>query len=283
MSKIVKINESQKRRLFEAYSDGFSFDELTELGKQSLEGINCSPSQIRYCTKYLGASVGEGSSRMVYTLSDNMILKLAYGHMYQAGIEQNKLEWKLFREAQSSLLPRIYGVDDNFTYLICESVNPADYTDFEKILGIPYMETYVQHSEKIQMTMGKEGDSKVGYDKYFDNLKGIREKYNGYCAKTILDYITYRYALFPGAKEEELEKNMEKNNRYAKRINIKELEWVVEKSDWFSEIKRLSKKFGLYDFGITNFGIVNRYGTPKIVILDSGFNPNISKKYYRGR
>jgi len=31
---------------------------------------------------------------------------------------------------------------------------------------------------------------------------------------------------------------------------------------------------------IENFGVVNRDGNPTIVILDSGFNENIWKRYY---
>jgi hypothetical protein len=31
--KVIKINESQKKRLFEAYREGFSLKELSALGK----------------------------------------------------------------------------------------------------------------------------------------------------------------------------------------------------------------------------------------------------------
>lgn len=283
MGRKININESQKGKLFEAYSDGFTFDKLTELGKESLQGINCGPLQIKYCTEYLGYPFAEGSSRIVYTLSDNIILKLAYGLKYHAGIEQNKFEWKLFQEANTPLLPRIFACDDNFTYLVSESVNPAEYVDFEKILGIPYTNEYMQRSEKIPLYFGKEGDAKVGYNDYFDDLKGLYERYNGYCVKNILAYITYKNVLMPTASPYDIEKIMERDNCPTMKVDSDEIERIIKETEWFSEVDKLSKKFGLYDFGITNFGIVNRNGTPLIVILDSGFNLDIFKKYYLRR
>ena len=36
--KIIRINESQKHRLFEAYSEGFSFENLTMIGEGQFGG-----------------------------------------------------------------------------------------------------------------------------------------------------------------------------------------------------------------------------------------------------
>lgn len=68
--KVIFINESQKKRLFEAYDGEFSFSELDRL---NLNGM------YDYCLKHLGEPCGSGSSRLVFMLSDNIVLKLAFG------------------------------------------------------------------------------------------------------------------------------------------------------------------------------------------------------------
>ena len=88
--KIININESQKKRLFEAYDGKFSFAELDK------QGDLCNMDF--YCYKHLGNSFAEGSSRVVYMLSDNFVLKLAYN---KAGIEQNKLEFERYEKTKS--------------------------------------------------------------------------------------------------------------------------------------------------------------------------------------
>ena len=98
--KLIKINESQHRRLFEGYQESFSFDDLSVLGDGMFNGEDNSVPQMAYCRKHLGEPDSMGSSRAVFTLSDNYVLKLAYGKKYLAGIEQNEAEYKLFQEVQ---------------------------------------------------------------------------------------------------------------------------------------------------------------------------------------
>ena len=120
--KIININESQKKRLFEAYDGKFSFAELDK------QGDLCNMDF--YCYKHLGNSFAEGSSRVVYMLSDNFVLKLAYN---KAGIEQNKLEFERYEKTKSKLFPIVYDNGKNFEYIVCENVVPADDVDFDKL------------------------------------------------------------------------------------------------------------------------------------------------------
>ena len=50
--KIININESQKKRLFEAYDGKFSFDELDKQGD-----LSC---MYNYCINHLGAPFAKG-------------------------------------------------------------------------------------------------------------------------------------------------------------------------------------------------------------------------------
>lgn len=254
--KIVKINESQKKRLFEAYREGFSLKELSALGK------NGWGAQYDYCVKWLGEPDGFGSSRCVFTLNDNMILKLATGNQYKAGIAQNRQEYEMFETWHSPLLVRIFSVDENYAYLICENVVPAKKIDFEKILGLPFNNTYYQNSQKEKDDESRYGsDTEVGFNNYFDNIK---EPYQNseYGVYDVLCYIESNYSL----DEPYFDKDMEN---------------IINQSEWLTEFKEFVKNSGLCDFCHTdNFGVVNRDGNLQLVILDSGFNINIWDNYY---
>ena len=106
--KFIKINESQKNRLFEAYREGFSIENLSMIADTAFAmGQDESVMQMRYCTHWLGYPDNMGSSRAVYTLSDSLVLKLAYGNKYRAGITQNRVEFEVYQQLDTPLLPRI--------------------------------------------------------------------------------------------------------------------------------------------------------------------------------
>jgi hypothetical protein len=262
--KIVKINESQKKRLFEAYQNGFSLETLSMIGNGGFADEDNSVPQMRYCTQWLGYPDSMGSSRAVYTLSDNFVLKLAYGYRYQAGKEQNRVESEVYNAVNSPLLPRIMYCDDNYTFLVSESVVPAKPVDFEKILGIPFWSNYMQTSSDIKdPDSSYGGDYEVGYDKYFGNLKDRDEMEYNFNAHNIISYIVYTYAM--GYSDDE-----------------PEFREYVQKSEWFTELVNLVYKTKMTDLGqIDNFGVVNRDGKPMIVILDSGFNSEVYQKFYK--
>ena len=257
--KIIKINEIQRDRLFEAYQEGFSFETLSMIGNGSFPGDYNPEAQMRYCEKWLGEPVSEGSSRIVYTLSDNMVLKLANECYTDGGIAQNRREFSLYQKINSPLLTRIFYHDKRFTYLVSESVLPCSVEDFEKILGIPYNHVYRQNSVKIPTSDG--GDYNIGFNKYFHNIKQPSEE-SEVAISDILLYIEYRYV-----------------NR-GKRIET-DIEETIKKSKWLKELVKLVSKTKMTDLSIDNFGLVNRDGKPMIVILDSGFNNRIWRQYYK--
>jgi hypothetical protein len=267
--KVIKINESQKKRLFEAYREGFSLKELSALGN------NGWGAQYDYCIKWLGEPDNRGSSRCVFTLSDNIILKLAVGDKYKAGIAQNKQEYEMYETWDSPLLVRIYNADKNYTFLVSENVIPAKDIDFEKILGIPFYGTSHQKSLKMPAIVGSEtqnyngkrkSDYTVGYDKYFDGDKKWHETYyygnRMESLYKVLCYIEANYVLDEGYYD-------------------KVYEDIINNSEWLSKFRDFVMYTEISDFcQIENFGIVNRDGNPTLVILDSGLNLNIWDKYY---
>ena len=248
--KVIRINESQKRRLFEAYSDGFSFETLTMIGEGQFGGEDNTEAQFDYCHKYLGEPMSYGSARCVFQLDDNFILKLALGY---EGFKQNDKEIEAYETVKSKLLTRIIYHDENSSFIVSEHVLPAEPEDFEKILGLPYYSNYIQQSIKQKDSYSKYGgDKTVGYDEYFDKIVPRGTSVKG-CVYDILCYIQGMYHDKKNPYYDELIKNV----------------W------WFSEINRLVKEYNIYDLFINNFGVAYRDNKPMLVILDSGINDEV--------
>jgi hypothetical protein len=122
----IYITESQFNRLFEAKDDLFSTDELSNI--QTLKG------RYNYCVQHLGNPIGRGSSRAVFQIDDETVLKLAIN---QKGIAQNNQENDGYLQ-QIGIVPLIKGYDNNDLWLISEFVLPAKEQDFKEALGISF-------------------------------------------------------------------------------------------------------------------------------------------------
>ena len=248
--KLIKINESQQKRLFEAYQEGFSFDHLSILGNDAFSDEESSSKlQFEYCRKWLGEPVAQGSSRCIFMLSDNLVLKLAHGR-YEAGKAQNRLECQLYEETKSPLLVRIFGNDDNYTYIICENVVSAQPIDFEKIIDIPFYNRYYDQRNSE-------------YSQYFENPRGNYEKVP-YDVYDIVCYLEANYTIGEGYYNREVENS-------------------IMHSPWLKQLKKLIMDTQIGDLTKPeNYGVVNRDGNPMIVVLDAGMNMENWEGYYRG-
>lgn len=125
-SKTVIVNASQIKQLHEAMNNTFSFEELNN--------IKSFPKRVAYCKQHMGNPIGNGSSRMVFQIDDEKVLKLAKN---QKGIAQNDVEadWG----AQNyGVLPNLYEEANDDTYIVTEYVLPAKPQDFQVCLGMSF-------------------------------------------------------------------------------------------------------------------------------------------------
>ena len=129
----ILINEKQEQILHkcmikEAMGENFSFEELKSI--KSFKG------RFDYCLKTLGPIQGRGSSRVVFQLSDDKVLKLA---LNQKGIAQNQAEcdWGV---QSYDVVPEIFNESDtdNYYFLVSEYVLPATEEDFEQIFDFDF-------------------------------------------------------------------------------------------------------------------------------------------------
>lgn len=95
--------------------------------------------RLNYCRAKLGRAVGSGSSRIVFKVDDNKVLKLAKN---RKGLAQNRVECQNSHDLYArDMFPRVFEYDtENFMYIISEKARPAKEADFENIVGMSYAE-----------------------------------------------------------------------------------------------------------------------------------------------
>lgn len=91
------------------------------------ENLSTFKERVEYCTRHFGNYIGCGSSRVVFQMDDETVLKLAFN---DAGVEQNKEETK-WANGQYSFLPKIHDYDSDGSWIMCEYVLPAERADFD--------------------------------------------------------------------------------------------------------------------------------------------------------
>ena len=134
----IKLTESQYIRLAEALTPGFRLDYLS--------ACDTYDERVKYCEEMLGEPVGAGSSRVVFQIDDETVLKLAKN---EKGIAQNKEEIKIGLDSNLIYVPKIFNGSDekNGLWIISEYVLPAQKGDFRKVFGIKFddVANFVHH------------------------------------------------------------------------------------------------------------------------------------------
>lgn len=130
MKHTIVITESQYRRLTESVNSSVITSALNSCTKYR--------EMVQYCNTNIGTNIGLGSSRVVYQLDDEKVIKVAYN---EKGTAQNKEEAESTKRVQKySFIPRVYDYNPDGRWIISEYVLPAEKEDFEQCLGIDLQE-----------------------------------------------------------------------------------------------------------------------------------------------
>lgn len=130
------INEEQCKMLMKemreelisemAYPTSFDFEEFRQ--------CRSFAERVRYCEARL-QRISSGSSRIVYRVDDDKVLKLAKN---QKGIAQNKVEQRLGTEPYYTCFADVYEYDEDGLWVEMEICQKAKKSDFKKIYGVPF-------------------------------------------------------------------------------------------------------------------------------------------------
>ena len=126
--KTIHITEEQEEKVIEemAYPASFNFEEFREL--------KSFRARVGYCEQNL-KRISSGSSRIVYEVDNDKVLKLAKNNK---GIAQNNNEVELGTSNYFSCFADVYEYDDDGLWLEMQKARPARKGDFKSILGVPF-------------------------------------------------------------------------------------------------------------------------------------------------
>lgn len=111
-------------------SKNIIFDELNQL--QSLK------EKFDYCNEHIGEPIENGFSRCVFEIDNKSVLKLAKS---QFGKKQNENEANVKKDDENlHIFPNVTDKADDFSWIMCEKVEPATEEDFQQCLGMGFGE-----------------------------------------------------------------------------------------------------------------------------------------------
>ena len=134
-----------------AYPDSFNFDEFKSIG--SFAG------RIKYAREKLLGKAGQGSSRAVFRVDSEKVIKIA---LNSKGIAQNEAESEGYKQ-QYDVLARVFDIDEqNYTWLEMELAKKVTPNRFKQLTGFKAddLRTWIpeQRGERVYNTVNHELD-----------------------------------------------------------------------------------------------------------------------------
>lgn len=130
--KNVIINESQIKLIAKCINEAAkeSFD------IKKISSFSSFRKRIEYCIENLGKPIGNGSSRIIFQIDDEKVLKLAKN---EKGVAQNKFEGEDdYHKEEMLIFPKIFNRADDFSWIVSEYVLPAKSKDFNHCIGMSF-------------------------------------------------------------------------------------------------------------------------------------------------
>lgn len=232
----------------------FRLDEMAypkSFDMEEFKAIRTFSKRVDYCRSRL-KYLGRGSSRMVFEIDNEKVLKLAYNNK---GIAQNKVEADPAMTGYYGIFAKVYDMHKNYHWIEMEKAAPATEEDFDEIYGGDF-------------GLFSDFFKEWRYDLEKDFTKG------GIFNDWLCPYVRYLYSEARGTAKgdawHEFYNMFENTDEY--------------KGSLFNGIRDYMYDWDLNAHGdlrrINSYGIVERNGKKKIVIIDYGLNNDVYNRYY---
>lgn len=221
------------KNINEARDDEFSFNRLRILPYEK---------RLEYCYSHLGDSIGNGSSRVVFQINDEWVLKLAKN---RAGAAQNKVEVPDRYQNTLDIFPHVdeqLSDMEDYYYIVSEYVIPLgeDSVDYD-------LDTSTDGDEDLDACL----DVDMTLSDFFAFIEQCASQYD------------------------------DRGNEYWSWDEFQELIDNDATLNSINDYMTNYQFDGWGDWQrVENIGMTIRDGEPHIVFLDNGFNRDIAKKYY---
>ena len=179
MERIIKLSEVSKiitemvmREM--AYPMFFNMEEMLSLGSYS--------ARVRYCQQRL-QKIGNGSSRVVFAVDDEKVLKVAKN---KKGIAQNQEEMQEWRQNYYDCFAKVYDASEDGIFLEMQAARRAKNSDFKRLTGYGFdvMCAWIQYTASLYMPTNRPNYRDKNFDKLFETpewQEGL-ENYNLFSA-----------------------------------------------------------------------------------------------------
>lgn len=101
---------------------------------ETFKSINSFKGRIQYCVDKLEGSLGRGSSRRVFKIDNEKVLKLA---MNKKGLAQNEVECDWYLQG-IGLFAKVYDYDEQYRWVEMQLARKARPSDFQKFFGYSF-------------------------------------------------------------------------------------------------------------------------------------------------
>lgn len=132
---------------------------------EAFKSIKSFKNKIQYASTHL-PKLGAGSSRIVYDLGNDKVLKLAKN---TKGIAQNEHEYDVSRSYDHlNVVPAVYDFDENYSWIVFDKIRPAKKSDIQQIIGVNFDDFVIYVAYKTQWSIG--GGKNNHFKDRFDHI-----------------------------------------------------------------------------------------------------------------
>ena len=151
------ISEAIMREM--AYPVGFDTKELKSLKSYA--------ARLKYCTQRL-RKIGAGSSRVVFAVDDEKVLKVAKN---KKGLAQNQEEMQDWRQNYYDCFAKVYDASEDGIFLEMQAARKAKYSDFKRLTGYGFvvMCAWIEYTASLYLPRNRMYLRDEKYDRLFDS------------------------------------------------------------------------------------------------------------------
>lgn len=191
------ITEEQLNFLQQYYTINEDIDEMAypaSFNMEEFKNCNSFAARVRYCQARL-PRISSGSSRIVYKIDDEKVLKLAKN---AKGIAQNNAEAHSYA-IEPGIGAQVFDYDENDLWLEMELARRATAADFKNIVGVPFafIQNYVDYTAKRYSRNWRHMSYDSRYKEMFERIddefpnwewfSGLRDYMDGIGLETVGD------------------------------------------------------------------------------------------------
>lgn len=128
------LRESIKRIVSERRQNMFEMAYPVSFDMEYFKTLKTFSARVRYCEKML-KRIASGSSRIVYKIDDEKVLKLAKN---SKGIAQNQVEGGDYYLSTIGMMAETFDKDENYLWIEMELAKKAKVGDFKRLTGFSF-------------------------------------------------------------------------------------------------------------------------------------------------